>query len=153
MRWHLSSYLDKNLGIFPGYKCNWEYLRSSIMTSQSTGKFKKIKRKLCICTVRVMSSKVWFLFQMLYACFFLKIMWAYLRCTAQLYFCLLVQYYQHRVFEQLSKFYNKLQSVNTVSIRSEIWKLNLLINLRFYWVFGNEGKIRGFEVCEVGCTL
>ena len=48
----------------------------------------------------------------------------------------------------------ELQSViYAVSVRSENWKLNLLLNLRLSVVYGNEGKIRGFEVWEVGCTL
>ena len=38
-------------------------------------------------------------------------------------------------------------------MRSENWKLNLFMNLRFSVRYGNEGKIRGMEVLEVGCTL
>ena len=41
----------------------------------------------------------------------------------------------------------------SVSVRSENSKLNLLVILRFSVVYGNEGKTRCFEVCEVGCTL
>ena len=37
--------------------------------------------------------------------------------------------------------------INSVFVTSENWKLNLFMNLRFSVVYGNEGKIRGVEVC------
>ena len=41
----------------------------------------------------------------------------------------------------------------SVSVRSENWKLNLLMNFRFSEVYGKEGKMRVSEVREVGWTL
>ena len=41
----------------------------------------------------------------------------------------------------------------SVSVRSENWKLNLLINFKFSEVYGKEGKMRFSEVLEVGWTL
>ena len=41
----------------------------------------------------------------------------------------------------------------SVSVRSENWKLNLLINFRLSEVYGKEGKMLLSEVCEVGWTL
>ena len=38
----------------------------------------------------------------------------------------------------------------SVSVRSEKWKLNLLINFRFSEVYGREGKMRFSEVSEEG---
>ena len=42
----------------------------------------------------------------------------------------------------------------SVSVRSENWKLNLLLNFRFSEVverfYGRERKMRFSEVCEVG---
>ena len=43
--------------------------------------------------------------------------------------------------------------MHSVSVRSETWKLNLLINFKFSEVYGEEGKIRVSEVFEVGWTL
>ena len=45
---------------------------------------------------------------------------------------------------------NRLQSViYSVSVRSENWKLNLFLNLRFSVAYGNEGKSRGLGLrCE-----
>ena len=36
------------------------------------------------------------------------------------------------------------------SVRSENWKLNVLINFKFSEVYGREGKMRFSEVWEVG---
>ena len=40
-----------------------------------------------------------------------------------------------------------------MSVRSENWKIRLLINFRFSDVYGREGKMRFSEVLEVGWTL
>ena len=61
---------------------------------------------------------------------------------------MVLKFFQHRFYELHNVLYlsNILQRVMySVSVRSENWKINLLINFRFSEVYGREGKMRFSE--------
>ena len=63
---------------------------------------------------------------------------------------MVLKFFQHRFYELHNMFLylsNILQRVMySESVRSENWKLNLLINFKFSEVIGREGKMRFSEV-------